>query len=281
MFLLLWDQVLNQVAAKISKPSFDTWFTPTSLKHLDNHTFVIGSKNEFARDWLKSRYSHLIGEIVYEITGEYPTLIFEKQNEAEFIPTTINLEQTFSNFTVESHHRFAQTAAIAVSEAPGKAFNPLYIYGAENTGKTHLLHAIGNRIRNIYPHLKIYYTTAESFLTHHDHEIDVLLVDDLDMIAGHEQAQADFFDLFQTRHQNHKQIVIAAKQPPQAIPNLNRSLVNLLNWGLIVDIPQSKVKQSGPTEKQTETTDEKIHALRTELTALQDRVRQLENEKNG
>jgi chromosomal replication initiator protein len=269
----LWNKALKEIEKKLSKPSFETWLKSTKAHALQNNTLVITAPNEFARDWLESRYSSLIGETIYDITGaelEIKFIIPQNQMEEDFdlvVPkkkapriddephelpqSMLNPKYTFDTFVIGSGNRFAHAASLAVAEAPAKAYNPLFIYGGVGLGKTHLMHAIGHYVIDHNPSAKVVYLSSEKFTNEFINSIrdnkavdfrnkyrsvDVLLIDDIQFLAGKEQTQEEFFHTFNTLHEESKQIVISSDRPPKEIPTLEDRLRSRFEWGLITDI---------------------------------------------
>ena len=267
----LWNQVLARVEQKISKPSFETWLKSTRMIDYRGDTVVIGAPNSFTRDWLENHYVQLIAGILAELTGEdvhirftVPKDVDEEQfdmpkpnakpkngRHVDPSPGMLNPKYTFDTFVIGSGNRFAHAASLAVAEAPAKAYNPLFIYGGVGLGKTHLMHAIGHYVREHNPDSKVVYLSSEKFTNEfinsiRDNEavefrdkyrnVDVLLIDDIQFIAGKEQTQEEFFHTFNTLHESSKQIVISSDRPPKEIPTLEDRLRSRFEWGLITDI---------------------------------------------
>ncbi|MBP2243145.1 chromosomal replication initiator protein [Cytobacillus eiseniae] len=268
----LWNTALAKIEKKISKPSYETWLKSTKAHSLQGDTLVITVPNDFARDWLEERYSKLISKIVYEITGEELGVKFiipqnqtdndmkfppshkkeKKEEEQPEIPSImLNQKNTFDTFVIGSGNRFAHAASLAVAEAPAKAYNPLFIYGGVGLGKTHLMHAIGHYVLDHNPSAKVVYLSSEKFTNEFINSIrdnkaidfrnkyrkvDVLLIDDIQFLAGKESTQEEFFHTFNTLHEESKQIVISSDRPPKEIPTLEDRLRSRFEWGLITDI---------------------------------------------
>lgn len=267
----LWNKALGEIEKKLSKPSFETWLKSTKAHSLKGDLLIITAPNDFARDWLESRYSNLISETLYDLTGEELAVKFiipqnqaeeefeiqtprkkVKKEEANELPQSmLNPKYTFDTFVIGSGNRFAHAASLAVAEAPAKAYNPLFIYGGVGLGKTHLMHAIGHYVLDHNPSAKVVYLSSEKFTNEFINSIrdnkavefrnkyrnvDVLLIDDIQFLAGKEQTQEEFFHTFNTLHEESKQIVISSDRPPKEIPTLEDRLRSRFEWGLITDI---------------------------------------------
>ncbi|AXI00678.1 chromosomal replication initiator protein DnaA [Sporosarcina sp. PTS2304] len=267
----LWDQVLKNIEARVSKPSFETWLKSTKLLTYESENATISVPNSFAKDWLETHYVHLITGILSELTGEDRIIEFvvpqdmaeqdiklpkTQPKAVEKVPMTnsagmLNPKYTFDTFVIGSGNRFAHAASLAVAEAPAKAYNPLFIYGGVGLGKTHLMHAIGHYVLEQNPSLKVVYLSSEKFTNEFINSIrdnkagdfrdqyrnvDVLLIDDIQFLAGKEQTQEEFFHTFNTLHEESKQIIISSDRPPKEIPTLEDRLRSRFEWGLITDI---------------------------------------------
>ncbi|HLS08928.1 chromosomal replication initiator protein DnaA [Lentibacillus sp.] len=269
----LWNAVLEKIEEKISKPSFDTWLKNTKAESLKEDTLTVLAPNEFARDWLEGRYTNLIDDILLELTGARLSTRFiipdsqDSANEVNSTPkkvpmdnqnsktgqtkTMLNSKYTFDTFVIGSGNRFAHAASLAVAEAPAKAYNPLFIYGGVGLGKTHLMHAIGHYVREHNPEANVVYLSSEKFTNEFINAImdnkatqfrnkyrnvDILLIDDIQFIAGKESTQEEFFHTFNALHEDNKQIIISSDRPPKEIPTLEDRLRSRFEWGLITDI---------------------------------------------
>ncbi|WP_337017147.1 chromosomal replication initiator protein DnaA [Oceanobacillus massiliensis] len=266
----LWVATLEKIEEKISKPSFDTWLKNTKAETLEKDTLIISAPNEFARDWLENQYTELISEILDEVTGTKLNTKFiipdstaeledlkpmpkpkPSMNSTETPKSMLNSKYTFDTFVIGAGNRFAHAASLAVAEAPAKAYNPLFIYGGVGLGKTHLMHAIGHYVREHNPNAKVVYITSEKFTNEFINaimdnksnsfrnkyrNIDVLLIDDIQFIAGKESTQEEFFHTFNALHEESKQIIISSDRPPKEIPTLEDRLRSRFEWGLITDI---------------------------------------------
>ncbi len=265
----IWIAALEKIEEKISKPSFDTWLKNTKAEALDKNTLIVSAPNEFARDWLENQYTRLISEILTEITGsdieakfiipntgtETDANATAKENKTnahnEHPKSMLNAKYTFDTFVIGAGNRFAHAASLAVAEAPAKAYNPLFIYGGVGLGKTHLMHAIGHYVQDHNPDARVVYLSSEKFTNEFINAImdnktvnfrnkyrnvDILLIDDIQFIAGKESTQEEFFHTFNALHDDNKQIIISSDRPPKEIPTLEDRLRSRFEWGLITDI---------------------------------------------
>ncbi|WP_165886826.1 DnaA ATPase domain-containing protein [Scopulibacillus darangshiensis] len=258
----LWQRVLDIMEERISKPSFNTWLKTTTAVISGNHHIVVQADNDFSRDWLESRYASDIKKVIYDLTGLTYDISFVMKENAErplndidkkeqFPLTKLNPKFTFDNFLVGSSNRYALSAAAAAALLPGRAYNPLYIYSKTGLGKTHLLHAIGNKIKGENPKAKIIYITAEGFANDFIESTakgaisefrakyrhtDVLLFDDFEHLFGKEQTLDEFLHTFNSLYSDTKQIVITCDRRVEDFPPVKDKLLSRLNWGLSVDI---------------------------------------------
>jgi chromosomal replication initiator protein len=261
----LWGYILVELKEKVSKPSYDTWLSQTKVKHLQNDILTIIVPNEFAQNWLRQRYTTVINTLLYDITGTELSVVFEMMEVESKKPKNnkpiqqktvdpqnqLNPKYTFETFVVGAANRFAHAACLAVAEAPAKSYNPLFIYGGVGLGKTHLMQAIGHYVEEYHPDLRVAYLSSEKFTNEFINAImdnnaelfrnkyrnvDVLLVDDIQFLAGKEQTQEEFFHTFNTLHEDNKQIIISSDRPPREIPTLEERLRSRFEWGLITDI---------------------------------------------
>ncbi|WP_088188662.1 chromosomal replication initiator protein DnaA [Desulfosporosinus sp. FKA] len=269
---LLWQETLEKLKNELTRPSFETWLSSTQLIEIDGDTLVISVPNDFAKDWLESRYASLIRSSVQSILGHSISLRFvipspedslkkdpilespipesaPKQNEQ--LPNCLNSKYTFDTFVIGNSNRFAHAASLAVAESPAKSYNPLFIYGGVGLGKTHLMHAIGHHILQRSPNTRVLYVSSEKFTNelidsirdenaiefrNHYRNVDILLIDDIQFLAGKERTQEEFFHTFNALHEANKQIIISSDRPPKEIPTLEDRLRSRFEWGLITDI---------------------------------------------
>lgn len=248
--------------------AYDTWITPIELLSINENEITFLVPSDVHEQQMKSYEPLLINcfkkalDNQIEYNFHYITIKeYEKNgnkrilnNNVVHFSSNLNQKYTFNNFVIGDNNRFAQAAAYAVSEAPGTAYNPLFIYGGVGLGKTHLMHAIGNEILKRYPKKRVLYVTSEKFtnefingITDKSNEkfrekyrnIDVLLIDDIQFIAGKEGTQEEFFHTFNEITENKGQIVLTSDKPPKDINPLEERLKSRFEWGLIVDISQA------------------------------------------
>lgn len=308
----IWDKVLTKLQTKLTNASYDTWFSETKIKSLDNNQIVILAPTSFNADWLKKNYLNLIQEVIEETIGEHlnikvisdefddsetdfqankPT---ERPASQEILPSQLNTDNTFDTFVIGSGNRFSHAASLAVAEAPAKAYNPLFIYGGVGLGKTHLMHAIGHYVMEHKENAKVVYTSSEKFTNEFINSIkdnkteefrskyrnvDVLLIDDIQFLAGKESTQEEFFHTFNELHQNHKQIVISSDRAPKEIPTLEERLRSRFEWGLTTDVtPPDLETRIAILRKKSEEENIEIpnEAMLYIATQIQSNIRELE-----
>ena len=256
---------------EVTKISYDTWIMPLDIRSIDGNHIVFTANSEFQKDFIENKYKSLIFNTLRYITNKDWTfsvvdltkeekddskdIISNTSNsspaEIEMNKSTLNPKYTFETFVVGNNNRFAHAAALAVGNEPAKSYNPLYLYGGVGLGKTHLMHAIGNRILENNPNANILYVTSEKFTNqlinaikdnkneffrNKYRNIDVLLIDDIQFIAGKERVQEEFFHTFNSLYEDGKQIIISSDTPPRDIPFLEDRLKSRFEWGLLADI---------------------------------------------
>lgn len=265
-----WQAAVGQLQMEMPKAAFDTWVRGTEFLSYEDGSFIIGVQNAYARDWLQSRLTSTVTRILTGImnrtvevrfnTWQKPVELekprpkessrtYDIEAEPEVSNPTLNPRYTFDNFVVGPSNRLAHAASMAVAEKPTYTYNPLFLYGGVGLGKTHLLHGIGNMCAQ--RGMQVLYVSSEEFTndlinairTHTTQafrekyrRIDVLLIDDIQFIAGKESTQEEFFHTFNTLHGQNKQIVISSDRPPKAMVTLEERLLSRFEWGLTADI---------------------------------------------
>ena len=270
----LWQAVLAQIQLNISQANFATWFKNTEINSCRGGKVVVLVPNSFAKEWLENKYNKTILKILHGLNNEIKEInytigknklkIFKKPiedtssgDQLEFQEfqidkeTNLNPKYTFDSFVVGPFNEMPHAAAIAVSEDPGKIYNPLFIYGGVGLGKTHLLQAIGNEASKKFKKKKIKYISSEKFasevvsaIRNHQMEafkekyrgMDVLIIDDIQFLAGKEKTQEEFFHVFNVLYENNKQIILSSDRPPKAINSLAERLRSRFEGGMIADI---------------------------------------------
>lgn len=251
-----------------TKISYETWIKNLEIQSADNGNIILLASSTFQKDAIESRYHDLLTNTFKFITNKDCSVTIVAKDEVQesnsssssnsildttsgYSNSTLNPKYTFDTFVVGNNNRFAHAAALAVAEAPATSYNPLFIYGGVGLGKTHLMHSIGNEILRKNRDSKILYVTSEKFtnqlinaIKDNKNEqfrtkyrnIDVLLIDDIQFIAGKERIQEEFFHTFNTLHESGKQIIISSDRPPKDIQLLEDRLKSRFEWGLIADI---------------------------------------------
>jgi chromosomal replication initiator protein len=272
----VWEQALSRVESKLNRHSFYTWFKPTSYIKADAAAVTVRVPNALFKEWLTKHYATVIGEAMGEIGKGHLVVNFVADGQGDAAPLALSTEEaiafetaptpglapppgaaglnprySFDTFIVGSSNQFAHAACRAVAEAPSRSYNPLFIYGGVGLGKTHLMHAIGQYVLRHDSNQKLTYISAERFMNEminavrYDRiidfreryrTVDVLLVDDVQFIAGKEGTQTEFFHTFNALYDSQKQIVISSDCPPHEIPSLEERLRTRFEWGLIADI---------------------------------------------
>ena len=267
----LWKKTLQLIKGEVASASFETFFKNTVPIETNSNELTLLAPTEFAEDILRTRYLNLIESCLSQLTSnKFEIKIISDSNEVELNPlktsnnsTTnnstniiknyprLNPKYTFDTFVIGSSNRFAHAACVAVAESPAKAYNPLFLYGGVGLGKTHLMHAIGHYIIKQQNDAKVVYVSSEKFTNelinsikndkneefrNKYRNIDVLLIDDIQFIAGKEGTQEEFFHTFNALHEANKQIIISSDRPPKEIPTLEDRLRSRFEMGLIADI---------------------------------------------
>lgn len=260
-----WEKICAILSRELSERSFKTWFGPVSLLSISGEIIILGVPDNYYGKWLEDHYQNLILSSVEEVLGK-PVKILYQVVPAQITPPSpvspqmkdkddssarMSNSYTFDAFVIGPGNRFAHAAAVAVSEAPAKQYNPLFIYGPTGLGKTHLLQAIAHETRSRHPEIKFLYISSEKFTNQlitaiqtkstpqfraKYRSLDLLLIDDVHFIAEKDSTQEEFFNTFNTLYDAHKQIVVTSDRPPRDIPGLEERLVSRFGWGLVTDI---------------------------------------------
>ncbi len=264
----LWQALLGNLELSLSKANFTTWFKNTSIIEKSDSGIVVGVPNAFTKEWLQNKYHQEIlkalktiapeiKEVKYQIVSPiYAPPAAKETTRAATSPKraenqTLNPKYTFGTFIVGLNNQLAHAASLAVSKKPGQVYNPLFIYGGVGLGKTHLMQAVGAEALKKDPNSKVLYVTSERFTNEfvsavqqgkteqfkaNYRGVDVLLVDDIQFLAGKEGTQEEFFHTFNALHQNNKQVVMTSDRLPKEIPAIEERLVSRFEWGMIADI---------------------------------------------
>ena len=268
----IWQKILNSLQDKVDPQNFDTWLKPTRLAQVKDTVAYVDVPNEIFKEWITENVMDEINRAVVESgaeIGRFEFTVRAVQNATETpgkrtartpqqvvldfdsVDHQLNSKYTFDTFVVGSSNQFAHAAARAVAESPSKAYNPLFIYGGVGLGKTHLMHAIGHLIKRHNSKARLTYVATEKFINdvisslRYDRmvsfrdkyrNVDILLIDDIQFIAGKERTQEEFFHLFNALYDNQKQLVISSDCPPKDIPTIEERLKSRFEWGLIADI---------------------------------------------
>ena len=266
----LWNQALIEVRERIGQQNYETWIKPIRFASRSKGEINLEVPNKFFRDWLTEHYLIQIEDVLSSLANDRLRVVFEineklesrstgdrsvkkEEKEHERLPRNTNLipKYTFDNFVIGTSNQFAHAACVAVANQPGDHYNPLFIYGGVGLGKTHLVNAIGHHSVTQRPSLKVVYLSSESFMNEliaslrrdkmdefkrKFRNVDILILDDVQFIAGKERTQEEFFHTFNSLYDSHKQIVITSDKFPKEIPGLEDRLRNRFEWGLIADI---------------------------------------------
>ncbi len=322
-----WQTVLGELELLLSKANFTTWFRHTFILSIDGNSVTVGVPNAFTQSWLQNKYHGHIAKALENALGVTPvTVTYQVAQMKERVPATealnrslpniaraetppktnsngngdfnLNPRYQFEGFVVGKGNALAHAAARAVSEKPGLAYNPLFIYGGSGLGKTHLMQAIGHEVLRLHPGKTVLYVTCERFTNdfiqaisrgkgeafkQQYRNVDVLLIDDIQFLAGKEGTQEEFFHTFNALHQTNRQIVVTSDRPPKSIPAIEARILSRFEWGMIADIASPDLEtrlailEAKCAEKHYTLSREIIQFLATNI---QSNVRELEGALN-
>ncbi len=263
-----WQKVLSDLKSKVNHQSYQTWLRPTRMSHANGDTLYVRVPSKEFDDWIRENYGGLIREALENLGSSFHNIVFEAPPERKIperegkqsLQTKFDFDSaahqlipkyTFDSFVVGSCNQFARAAAMAVAEQPSKAYNPLFLYGGVGLGKTHLMHAIGHLIKSQWKEKRLAYVSSEGFtnevvnslrfdrmISFRDkyRGVDVLLMDDIQFIAGKERTQEEFFHTFNALYEAQKQVVISSDCAPKDIRQLEERLRSRFAWGLTADL---------------------------------------------
>lgn len=264
----LWSNISNVIQKDISNITFQTFINPIQAGFIEGSCLYLESPNAVTSDLVNSKFLSLIIKTARELDTTIKSVQLLLPNEMENLKASVkeskeeknavNKKYTFENFVVGNNNRFVYTVALAVAEQPAEVYNPLFIYGGVGLGKTHLLHAIGNFVQEFKPDVKVKYVTAEAFMNdliknlqgkeassafrNRYRKLDVLMIDDIQFIAGKQATQEEFFHTFNALHELGKQIIITCDRQPNEVEHLEARLSSRFQWGLIADIQSPDIE---------------------------------------
>ena len=261
----VWERAVPRIQANLSGQTFDTWFRSLTALEFDGRTLLLEVPSPFYVDWLDQHYRSLIESSLSAATGQSVGVSFQIRPEPEAPEeeerprlgplsrdeTHLVPQNTFDTFIVGNGNQFAHAVCQAVAQSPGTRYNPLFLYGGVGLGKTHLMHAIGHNVRQQRTGARIFFVSAEKFMNEMIYAIqhattlefksryrtaDILLIDDIQFLAGKESTQEEFFHTFNALHDQKKQIVLTSDGPPNSMTALQERLVSRFTWGVVADI---------------------------------------------
>jgi len=276
----VWSRTCEIIKTELNNDrTFSIWFDPIKFLSIEADVINLQVPNKFFKDFIAERYTAILNTSIQKASGRDLKIEFalaqpnvapevkkedpQKKDRATFWPFAkasptptpkeigLNPRYTFDSFVVGSSNRFTHAASMAVCDSPAKEYNPLFIYGGVGLGKTHLMHAIGQKVLQKFPKHKVLYISSEEFTNQligaiqnrsmpkfreRYRHVDVLLIDDIQFIAGKDSTQEEFFHTFNALHDSHKQIVVSSDRPPKEIPSLEERLVSRFEWGLVADV---------------------------------------------
>jgi chromosomal replication initiator protein len=268
-----WKRLLDEARHELPDATVRTWLEPAVPIALDDGRLIVGAPDQFAVEWNESKHAGVLARAAERVFGRPTAVVFRVQEDRQQRPqmdffvaprelaaadkagaptTPLNERYTFQTFVIGKSNELAAAAAHAVAEAPGKTYNPLFIYGATGLGKTHLMQAVAHAVLARYPGTRVHYFGAEQFINEviesihartmsefrrrYRNDLDLFLVDDVHFLEGKEMTQEEFFHTFNALFEAHKQIVLTSDRPPKEIPGLEDRLISRFEWGLVADI---------------------------------------------
>jgi chromosomal replication initiator protein len=268
-----WKRLLDEARRELPDATVRTWLEPAEPIALDDGRFIVGAPDQFAVEWNESKHGGVLARAAERVFGRPTAVVFRVQEDRQQRPqmdffvapreaaaaekaasatTPLNERYTFQTFVIGKSNELAAAAAHAVAEAPGKTYNPLFIYGATGLGKTHLMQAIAHAVLQHNPGTRLQYFGAEQFINEviesihartmsefrrrYRNDVDLFLVDDVHFLEGKEMTQEEFFHTFNALFEAHKQIVLTSDRPPKEIPGLEDRLISRFEWGMVADI---------------------------------------------
>jgi chromosomal replication initiator protein len=275
-----WQQVLNYLKTKVNPQSYQTWLRPTRFSHAEKQAIVVTVPNREFEEWIQEKFGPLVAEALRHLDMGFNEIRYtigetaerkgsngndaaslQRKLDFDTVDHQLNHKYTFDSFVVGSCNQFAHAAARAVASSPAKAYNPLFLYGGVGLGKTHLMQAVGHMIKHTWREMRLAYVKSHDFTNdvinsiRYDHmysfrekykNIDVLLMDDIEFIAGKERTQEEFFHTFNALYEAQKQVVVSSDSPPKDIAGLEERLRSRFAWGLTADLqpPDHETKRA-------------------------------------
>jgi chromosomal replication initiator protein len=273
-----WKRILDEARQELPEQAVTTWLAPADPLALEDNRLVLGLPDEFAVKWNEAKHAALLSRLARQVLGEQVQVAFRvpedrlQRPQIDFFVASapidaapapprapsstlpLNERYTFDSFVIGKSNELAAAAAYAVAEAPGRTYNPLFIYGGTGLGKTHLMQAIAHAVMTKSPPTRVLYLGAEHFINEviegihgrtmpdlrrrYRTEVDLFLVDDIHFLEGKEATQEEFFHTFNTLYEAQKQIVLTSDRPPKELPGLEARLVSRFEWGMVADIGQ-------------------------------------------
>ncbi|MGE5174947.1 MAG: chromosomal replication initiator protein DnaA [Hyphomicrobiales bacterium] len=260
----LWERALGRIRTNLPAQTYETWFRSIAALEAEGGNLVLEVPSQFYVDWIDQHYRALIESSLASAAGQAVGITFHVRSGPEAEPmgrptvpapsrdaSALVPQNTFETFIVGSGNQFAHAVCQAVAQSPGQRYNPLFLYGGVGLGKTHLMHAIGHHVRAERPGARIFFVSAEKFMNEMIYSIqhattlefkaryrsaDLLLIDDIQFLAGKESTQEEFFHTFNALHDAHRQIVLTSDGPPNAMTALEERLVSRFTWGVVADL---------------------------------------------